>query len=366
MFSLQPGPRHFGSGWISGVVSVFLGGIGLGAVLCLLFPERLTTPEFRAFYNLKLLRGLIQAVLIAAFVMGFVSVVLRRNKVLGTTGLLLTTLAVVLGGAEVPVSAPVEKSNYLGLDWFLLELFFLALIFVPLEQLFGRLREQGVFRPNWRIDLAHFVVSHLGVQLTVFLSMLPAKWFFSWAVNAWFQAAVASQPLWLQFLEILVVADLAEYWTHRTMHRIPFLWRFHAVHHSSQHMDWLASSRMHVADSVTIRAVTFIPLFILGFANEAVFAYLLFVTFHAIFIHANVNFRFGWLDWVIATPRFHHWHHGIEAEAVDKNFATHLPALDVLFRTCHLPGDKFPSGYGIRGNPVPENYLAQVVYPFRR
>ncbi len=98
LFSLQPGPRYFGSGWISGVLSIFLGGLGLGAVLCLLHPQWLTTPEFRAFYNMSWIRGPIQALLMAAFVMGFASVVLRRNKLLGTAGLLLTTLAVVLGG----------------------------------------------------------------------------------------------------------------------------------------------------------------------------------------------------------------------------------------------------------------------------
>jgi lathosterol oxidase len=364
MLDATSGSRHFGSGWISGVISVFLGALGFGAVLCLLFPQYLTMPELRAVYPMPMVRKLIQLVLVAAFVMGFISVVLRRNKVLGLTGLSFTTVAVVLGGSQVPVSEPVPKSNYLGLDWFLLELFFLALIFVPLEQLFGRLREQGVFRFGWRIDMAHFAVSHLAVQLTVFLSMLPAKVLFAWAISARLQQSVASQPLWVQFLEILMVADLAEYWTHRTMHRIPFLWKFHAVHHSSRHLDWLAASRNHVLDTVVIRAVTFIPLFVLGFTNQAIFAYLLFVTFHALFIHANVNFRFGWLDWVIATPRFHHWHHGIDAVAVDKNFATHLPAIDMLFRTCHLPRKGFPTGYGIAGHPVPENYVQQVVYPF--
>ncbi len=368
MSSLAEGPRHFGSGWISGVLSAILGAMGLGGVLTLLFPQWLSTPDFRPYYSMPVLRGLLQFVLVSAFVLGFVSIVLRRNKLLGGIGLAFTTLAVLLGGSEVPVSEAIPKSNYLGLDWFLLELFFLALIFVPLEQLFGRLKEQGVFRFGWRIDMAHFVVSHLLVQLTVFLSMLPAKWFFSWLVDARVHRAVASQPLPLQFLEILLVADLAEYWTHRTMHVVPLLWRFHAVHHSSQRMDWLAASRIHVLDSVAIRAVTFIPLFVLGFSNQAIFTYLLFVSFHALFIHANVGFRFGRLDWVLATPRFHHWHHAVEAEAVDKNFATHLPALDMLFGTCFLPraGDRWPRGYGIAGNPVPENYLRQVLYPLWR
>ena len=137
----------------------------------------------------------------------------------------------------------------------------------------------------------------------------------------------------------------------------------HAIHHSCERLDWLASARLHLGDIVVTRAVTFIPLFLLGFANGAIFAYLVFVSFHAIFIHANVNFRFGWLDWVIATPRFHHWHHGAAPEAVDKNFAVHLPVLDLVFGTLLLPKGRWPESYGIAGNPVPENYFTHAVYP---
>lgn len=357
--------RAFGSGWISGLLSSVLGAMGFGGVLCLLFPQWLTTADLRPLYPMDFLRGLIQFVLVSAFALGFISIVLRRNKTLGIIGLSLTTLAVVLGGAQVPVAENLPKTNYLGLDWFLLELFFFALLFIPLERLFAHIKEQGIFRFGWKIDLTHFLISHLLVQLTVFLSLLPAKWFFSWAVNARLQQTVASQALWLQFIEILVVADFFEYWTHRAMHQIPILWPFHAVHHSSRHMDWLAASRIHVFDSVTIRAVTFIPLFVFGFANQAIFAYIVFVSFHALFIHANVNFRFGWFDWVLATPRFHHWHHAIEKRAVDKNFATHLPLLDWVFRTCLLPPrQEWPGGYGIAGHPVPENYVHQVLFPF--
>jgi len=355
---------QFGSGWISGVLSAVLGAMGFGGVLCLLFPQWLTTPDLRVFYPLEVIRSLLQLVLIAAFVLGFVSVLLRRRKVLGLTGLSFATVAVVLGGWQVPIQESLPQSTYIGLDWFLLELFFLGLIFIPLERLFARLKEHGIFRPGWKIDMIHFTVSHLAVQLTVFLSMLPAKWLFSWAVNAPLQRAVAGQSLPLQFVEILLVADFFEYWTHRAMHQIPFLWHFHAVHHSSRHLDWLAAARIHVVDSVAIRAVTFIPLFILGFSTPAIFAYVVFVTFHALFIHANVGFNFGWLDWVIATPRFHHWHHAIEAEAVDKNFGVHLPIIDKLFGSLFLPQKAWPAGYGIGGHPVPEHYLKQVAYPF--
>ncbi len=368
MESRPPSPQEstgLGSGWISGVLSTTLAALGLGAVICLHFPEIFTTPELRAVYPMPLVRALIHFVLVGAFGLGFVSVVLRRNKMLGAAGLLLAMVAVVLGGSQVPVNGSVESSNYLGLDWFLLNLFFLSLIFVPMERLFARLKEQGIFRAAWKVDLAYFFTSHLLVQVTVFLTLLPARVFFSWALNADLQRMVAAQPALLQFVEIVFVSDLSEYWIHRWMHTMPFLWRFHAIHHSIETMDWLAASRLHLGDILLVRAFTFIPLFVLGFSNGAVFAYLVFVSFHAIFIHANVNFRFGWLDNVIATPRFHHWHHSAEVQAVDKNFAVHLPLLDRLFGTLLLPaGERWPAEYGIAGRPVPQNFLKQAAYPF--
>ncbi len=357
-------PRHFGSGWISGVLSVTLGTMGFGAVLCLLFPSLLTTPELRDIYPMDLVRGLIQAVIFGAFVLGIVSVVLRQRKLLGLSGIFLSVFASLLGGSEVPVEGAVEKSNYVGLDWFLLDVLLLALVFVPMERLFARLREQKVFRTGWRTDLAHFFVSHLLVQVTVLLTMAPAAVFFRWAVTPVIQNSVAAQPLWLQFLEILFVADFTEYWVHRAFHRVPTLWKFHAIHHSSTEMDWLAGSRLHIVDIVVTRGLTFVPLFVLGFAQPAVYAYLVFVSFHAVFIHANVNFRFGALAQVIVTPQFHHWHHGKEREAIDKNFAVHLPWIDRMFGTYHMPAGQWPGRYGIEGDPVPENYFRHLTFPF--
>ncbi|HYB41892.1 MAG TPA: sterol desaturase family protein [Candidatus Methylomirabilis sp.] len=354
---------RFGSGWISGVLSVFLGALGLGGVLCLLFPGELTTPQVRDALPVPVARALIHVVLVAGFGLGFLSALLRRRKILGLSGAALATVATLLGGWKVPLPDSVHSSHYLGLDWFLLNLLLMALIFVPIESLFARLKDQGIFRPAWRTDLAHFFVSHLLVQVSVFLTLMPAQVFFGWAVSQRLQQAVAGQPYLLQFLAIVLVADLSEYWIHRAFHRVPLLWRFHAVHHSAEYMDWLAGSRLHLVDIVVTRGLTFVPLFVLGFAKPPIFAYLVFVSFHAVFIHANVNFRFGWLRALIVTPQFHHWHHSAAPEAVDKNFAVHLPWLDRLFGTHLLPGDRWPAQYGIAGHPVPDGYLHQLLYP---
>ena len=131
-------------------------------------------------------------------------------------------------------------------------------------------------------------------------------------------------------------------------------------------MDWLAGSRLHILDVVVTRAVVVFPLFALGFDQRAVAAYLVFVSFQAVFIHANVRFDLGRVEPFIVTPRFHHWHHARERAALDKNFAVHLPWIDRLFGTAYEPAGRWPEGYGIDGDPVPPDLLPQTWWPLTR
>ena len=356
---------RLGTGWLSGTASVFLGALGLGAVLVLWFPQWLSTERFRSLYPLPALRGLIQGVIALAFLAGVVSLFLRRRKVLGTTGCTLAATAALLGGGRVALPESVTAGPSLGLDWFLLNLFVLALLFVPLERVFPRQPEQGTFRLGWTTDAVHFGLSHLLVQVLSFLILVPAVTVTSVLEPHGLQAVVRAQPLWLQIPAAILVADLAQYAVHRTFHQVPLLWRFHAVHHSSRDLDWLAGSRLHVVDAVVTRGLVLVPLQLLGFSEAALYAYLVFVSFHAVFIHANVRFRLTALEPFLVTPRFHHWHHAAADEARDKNFAVHLPWLDRLFGTAYFPPGQWPPQYGIAGNPVPESYLAQLVYPLK-
>lgn len=353
----------FGSGWWSGTASVFLGALAVLGVLAFWFPGVFTTQEFRARYPIALLRTLLEGVIISAFMLGALSTLLRRRKVLGLTGMALALSALLAGGGDVPIRSDFDQSFTLGLDWFALNLLLLALVFVPLERAFALRPGQGAFRFGWTTDGAHFLVSHLAVQALSFMTLLPATALAGlWQPRA-LQDAILGQPLPLQFLEIVLISDLCQYWIHRAFHTVPMLWRFHAVHHSSRAMDWLAGSRLHVVDVLATRSLVLVPVFLLGFSQPALYAYLVFVSFHAVFIHANVRFRFGWLDLVVATPRAHHWHHAIAP--LDKNFAVHLPLLDRLFGTQHLPADQsFPPAYGIEGHPVPEGWGRQLIHPF--
>jgi lathosterol oxidase len=357
--------RALGRRWLPGIVSAFLGALGLFAVLCLHYPALLTTPELRAVYPMPLVRTAIATGLAAAIACGGLALLADRGRRLGCLGLALALAAQLAGGAGVEVAEPVPPSNHLGLDWFVLDLLLLVLVFVPIERAFARRTEQPVFRRGWRTDLAHFFASHLLVQVTTLLTLAPALLFFRWAAHPGLQQAAASQPVALQALEALAVADLAGYAAHRAFHAVPFLWRFHAVHHSSEAMDWLAGSRLHLVDALATRAAVFVPLFVLGFERAALSAYLVWVSFQATWIHANLRGSWGPLEAMLATPRFHHWHHAAGPEARDRNFAVHLPVIDRLFGTLHLPPGRWPERYGIDGSPVPEGWLPQLLWPLR-
>lgn len=358
-------PKHFGTGWISGTLSVVLALVGLLAVLCFHFPAYLTIPDARDIYPVPVVRGLLHVVLVAAFLLGFASVMLRHSKRLGLVGMGIVLAAALLGGSRVPLDGPLSSDHYLGMDYALLILILYSAIFVPLEKLFGRL-EQEVFRKGWRIDFTYFFVSTLLVQLTTYLTLQPAVVLFGWATFPEVQSFIRSQPYWLQFLEIMLLADLVQYWIHRMFHEVPWLWKFHAVHHSAEVMDWMAGNRIHIVDLAVTRSLIYVPAFVLGFADAPMVAYIVFVSLHSVFIHSNLRFEFGPLRWLFATPQFHHWHHTAEDEGIDKNYAIHLPILDWVFGTFHLPGKRWPELYGVRNNDVPESYFAQWVYPFRR
>lgn len=358
--------RQFGKGWLSGVAALVLAISGLLLVLCLRFPTWFTVPEIRTLYTQPLFRVALQAWLVLAFIMAVLSLLLRQKKALGFTALFLVVLATTLGGsrteAEVTTSSPV----FFGMDWFVLNVILTGLLFVPVERLFPRRRGQELFRIEWREDLFYYLVSSMMVQCLTYASLWPALQLTAHTHWGGLRAAISSQPVWLQFLEIMFLTDLVQYWVHRAFHRFPFLWNFHAVHHSAKVMDWMSGARMHFLEIIVLRGTTVIPMYILGYGETALHFYIFYVYLHSTFIHANVGWNLSHLGKWIVTPRFHHWHHGIEPEAIDVNFAVHFPILDRLFGTHHLPKDKWPEGYGISGHPVPLGYWKQFLYPFRK
>src|SRR5579862_2863849 len=167
-------PSGFGTSWWSGVLSAFFGVLAFGAVVCLHFPQLLTSPELRPYYPMYLMRLTIQVVIGAAILLGVVSAMLRRKKVLALTGMLFALGATLLGGASVPINGDLGNGPAIGLDWFLLDMLLMTLIFSPIEVLWPAYPKQSVFRSEWLTDIVYFVSTHLPIQITTFLILLPA------------------------------------------------------------------------------------------------------------------------------------------------------------------------------------------------
>ncbi len=360
-------PIAFGYGWISGLLSAVLGVVGLGTVVCFHYPTFLTMPELQPYYADYLLwiRALLHVFFVSSFLLGTISVCLRKNKTLGLIGIICVFIAALLGGSRAPVGNMNSSYQFLGLDWFVLNLFLYSAVYIPLERLFALHPEQSTFRKGWLVDLIYFGTNSLLVQVLTLLTMKPAMIFFNWGRVSPIVETVSGLPLVMQIAGCLLVADLTQYWVHRAFHSFPVLWRFHAIHHSAETMDWLAGSRLHIVDAVATRALTYVPIYVLGFSETALYAYVAIVVVQATFIHANVRWVFPGLRWLLATPHFHHWHHAAEPEAVDKNFAVHTPFWDWMFGTIYVPG-RWPAEYGLCGRKdVPSSWLLQLLYPFR-
>ncbi len=348
-------------------LSAWLGSLSLVAVLCFHFPEQLTSRDFRAVYSEAFARHLLLAGLVAAFVLGTLAVLRGRNRRMALLGVGTATLAVLLGGTGVPFDDIGQTPWSLGLDWFVVSLLFSALVFIPIERAFGRI-PQSPLRPGWRTDVAYFFASHVLVQLILFLVTAWTTQVSALVAFPALQSAIQSLPGWLQFVLAVFFADLAQALVHRSYHRWQWLWRFHSVHHSSRHMDWLAGSRMHLVEIVLTRGMVLLPLVVLGFSQGAISAYVILVGVQAVLAHANLGLRFGWLEYVLVLPRYHHWHHARSPDWVDANYAIHLPLVDLLMGTFRLPRDgRWPDDYGVLDPAsVPEGIVQQHLMPFRR
>lgn len=249
------------------------------------------------------------------------------------------------------------------MDTFGLKVIFITcLVFVPLERLFAMHPEQKAFRRGWANDLLFLLLNGMLIKLGL-LAVVASIFVAAQIVPASVQATVGGMPYWVQIPLVIVLSDLGFYWTHRMFHAVPWLWRFHAIHHSIEELDWLAATRVHPVDQILTKGVALVPLVALGFSGWAISVYALLYQWQSVLVHANLRIGFGPLRWIFASPEFHHWHHSSNREARDKNFAGQLSFLDALFGSLHLPRGQVPTAYGL-DQPMPQRYVLQLIYPF--
>ena len=240
-----------------------------------------------------------------------------------------------------------------------MSMLFLVLVFVPLEKTFPAKPGQRFFRPAWFLDFCFFLGQYLlwgGVVLFVLNHFSGAL---SGLVSPAVRASIAGQPFWLQMIEVILISDFLIYWGHRLQHRNEFLWRFHKVHHSAKHLDWLAAHREHPLDSIYTIGLINLPAFVMGFPLESLAGVIAFRGIWAIYIHSNVRLPIGPLRWFIGAPELHHWHHDLNRSA--GNYANISPLMDLLFGTYVCP-DHEPERFGIHED-FPESYTGQLLAP---
>jgi sterol desaturase/sphingolipid hydroxylase (fatty acid hydroxylase superfamily) len=246
-----------------------------------------------------------------------------------------------------------------------------ALVFVWAERKFP-LHPQKTLRKSWLVDVGYFYIGAIvpGFFLlllmhltTALLSPLgPMPWY------AW--VADLSAPT--AFVASTLLAEIAYYWAHRLAHQIPFFWRFHSIHHSAPHVDWLVNTRAHPLDLSFMRGFIFVCMYVLGFgrgmSESQAMANTIFVTWMTIWayvVHANIRLPLRWLEYVVSSPHFHHWHHVKgEPALVDKNYAATMPWVDMLFGTFYLPKNEWPKQYGIDDELSP-GLWGQLLDPLR-
>ncbi len=245
----------------------------------------------------------------------------------------------------------------------------LTVIFVPLERLFA-VHPQKIVRRQIVTDLGYYFLSSLLPAVLLSYPIALLAWSVHQTIPETFLQTMVTLPLWAKTVIGLVATEVGYYWGHRLSHEIPFLWKFHAIHHSAEQIDYLVNTRAHPIDMVFGRFCGFIPLYVLGLggptgANESLVPVIvtLIGTVWGFFIHANLWWRFGPLEWLISTPAFHHWHH--TKTPINRNYASTLPWIDILFGTFYLPRREFPTAYGIKAK-IPDSLVDQLFYPLER
>lgn len=344
------------------IFGLVLSVLSLLAIMCFHFPEIFTTPDIRSNYPIPFIRSLIYWTLILSFSVSCLSILYKITNKIPYLSLFIISISFLLGGSEVQYNEDFETSFlYFGLDWFLLDLFILGAIFIPLEAFFPKYSNQATIRPEFKTDLVYFLIGHIGFQGIMFMTQTPGKIL----INFFDSFELSKLHLFIQVFIALFITDFFQYWVHRSFHKIKALWHFHQIHHSIKCLDWLAGARLHLVDILITRSIVYFALLGLNPSSLAFNIYILIMATHSIYIHSNIKFSYGFLDYCFVTPRYHHWHHNDRPETYDKNFAIHFPVIDMVFGSFYLPKKKWPDKYGVELD-VPKGYFKQFLWGFKK
>jgi sterol desaturase/sphingolipid hydroxylase (fatty acid hydroxylase superfamily) len=176
---------------------------------------------------------------------------------------------------------------------------------------------------------------------------------------------LAGLPFWVQVVVYLVATDVLMYWSHRIFHG-ESLWRYHAIHHSPEHLDWISAFRFHPVNTIFHSVFADVVLLLCGTSPTVLIMLAPFQIFMSGFVHADVDWDLGPFKYVIASPVFHRWHHTDVARGGEMNFAPTFPVIDMIFGTFYMPEGKLPDNFGVDDPEFPKAFEQQMVYPFRK
>jgi sterol desaturase/sphingolipid hydroxylase (fatty acid hydroxylase superfamily) len=237
---------------------------------------------------------------------------------------------------------------------------------IAIERLRPSIRAQRTFRPGALSDVVWYVVEAYVARaiapVLIACALAPTVAISGMGIEKFYSGfgPAGDIPFWWQVPIVFVLADFLSYWQHRIFHK-PAIWQIHAVHHSSRELDWLSSGRFHPLNEIGAQLIYVTPILLLGFHSYTFLVLAPFTTWYVVFLHCNVGWAFGPFRYLVASPAFHRWHHTMEEEGRDKNFAGIFPVWDLLFGTFYMP-DRTPAAFGT-SEPVPDGFFRQLAYP---
>lgn len=180
---------------------------------------------------------------------------------------------------------------------------------------------------------------------------------------------VAALPHWVQLLVLFLVRDFIQWNTHRLLHRVPWLWEVHKVHHSVRQMGYAAHLRYHFGETLVYRSIEYLPLAMIGFGIQDFILVHLFTIAIGHLNHANINLPLGPLKYILNSPQMHIWHHArhLPEGRFGINYGITLSLWDYLFGTAVIPGDgrDIPLGFE-EVDRYPHGFFSQMLQPFRK
>jgi sterol desaturase/sphingolipid hydroxylase (fatty acid hydroxylase superfamily) len=270
----------------------------------------------------------------------------RARRVVLATTVLAAAAAIGLAVDHSPIAAVVA----------------VFVLVVPFEKLFPRHR-QPLRRAAAGTDLAYALAAPV-LKLTGLVVAVPlAVVSLTWLPGLALRPLVALLPPLPRGVLGVLVFDFVLYWTHRFTHEVPFLWRFHSIHHSTRRLDWISGFRTHPFDGAFLAPV--VVLFAAaGFSLRFTGVLTVVQLVTGLFLHANVRWRWRPLQKIVNTSELHHWHHAEEPDAVNTNYAALFPVWDLAFGTFYAPLDRRPQVYGAF-EVVPDGIVPQLWFPLR-